>query len=82
MYCVTLLDGPFKASFKCDDEDFFTLTERKEIIPAPYLARNKWVMVESDKVLNKKEWEYFIRKSYDLILARLPKKIQSEILKP
>ena len=80
MFCVTNLDGLFRASFKCDDDDFATLFERDEIIPAPYMAKNKWVMVQNAKALNKKEWEYFVRKSYDLVLAKLPKKVQSEIL--
>jgi predicted DNA-binding protein (MmcQ/YjbR family) len=79
MYCVTALDGPFKTSFKSDDEDFVTLTERDHFIPAPYLARNKWVMAEKSSALTKKEWEFFIRKSYDLIAAKLPKKVQREI---
>jgi predicted DNA-binding protein (MmcQ/YjbR family) len=79
MYCVTSLDGPFKTSFKCDDEYFVTLTERDNIIPAPYMARNKWVMAEKASALSKKEWEYFVRKSHTLIASKLTKKTQKEI---
>jgi predicted DNA-binding protein (MmcQ/YjbR family) len=79
MYCVTALDGPFKTSFKCDDEDFVTLTERENIVPAPYMARNKWVMVTKSSSLSKKEWEYFVLKSHSLIAGKLPRKTQKEI---
>ena len=30
------------------DEDFAELTERANLIPAPYMARNKWIMVKKD----------------------------------
>jgi predicted DNA-binding protein (MmcQ/YjbR family) len=79
MYCVTALDGPFRASFKCDEEDFSSLTERESIIPAPYMARNKWVMVQDPKTLNKKEWDYYIKKSYELIASKLPQKTKRKI---
>ncbi len=81
IYCVAILEGAFQASFKCDDEDFSALTERNEIIPAPYTARNKWVMVQKANALNKKEWEHFVHKSYRLILAKLPKKTQNQLTK-
>lgn len=79
MYCVTALEGPFKTSFKCDDEDFGSLTERDHIIPAPYMARNKWVMTEKASVLTKKEWELYVKKSYQLVASKLPKKTQKTI---
>ena len=79
MYCVTSMEGGFKTSFKCDDEDFAELTERANIIPAPYMARNKWVMVEKSSVLSKKEWTHFVKKSYLLVASKLPKKTQKEL---
>ena len=79
MYCVTALEGTFKTSFKCDEEDFSKLVERENIVPAPYMARNKWVMAQNPVVLTKKEWEYFLQKSYELIASNLPKKIQQKI---
>ncbi|MNC95533.1 hypothetical protein D3C83_126830 [compost metagenome] len=55
------------------------LTERDHIIPAPYMARNMWVMAEKPSALSKKEWEFFVRKSYELVAAKLPRKTQKEI---
>lgn len=52
MYCVTSLTGPFSCSFKCTDEDFGILTELAGIIPAPYMARNKWVNVQDAQAFN------------------------------
>jgi predicted DNA-binding protein (MmcQ/YjbR family) len=79
MFCVTSIEGPFNASFKCSDEDFAGLTERENIIPAPYMARNKWVHVEKASALKKSEWEEHVLKSYKLVASKLPKKVQKEI---
>jgi predicted DNA-binding protein (MmcQ/YjbR family) len=51
MFCVTSLDGPVKISFKVTDEEFETLSTRPGIIPAPYMARHKWVLVEKATAL-------------------------------
>ncbi|HEX8334650.1 MAG TPA: MmcQ/YjbR family DNA-binding protein [Segetibacter sp.] len=79
MYCVSGMDGALKVSFKCSDEDFEMLSERDGIIPAPYMARNKWVMVENAGALSKAEWLDYIYKSYVLIGSKLPKKAQQEL---
>lgn len=77
MFCIT---GEFGgANVKVSDEDFETLTERDGIIPAPYMARNKWVKIESFTRLKDKEWEHYVRASYDLIASKLPKKLQKEL---
>lgn len=79
MYCVAGMEAPMKASFKCSEEDFNTLIERDGIIPAPYMARNKWVMVEKASVFSKSEWEDRIYKSYVLVASKLPRKVQQEL---
>ena len=44
MFAVAPLEpAPVCLSFKCSDESFAELTERPKIIPAPYMARAKWV---------------------------------------
>ena len=74
MFCVTGLDGPFTVSFKVRDEEFQEMSERPGIMPAPYVARYKWVLVEGGNTLTEKEWEHYIRQSYELIKAKLPRK--------
>ncbi|NEU07827.1 hypothetical protein GZH53_05840 [Flavihumibacter sp. R14] len=79
MYCVTGLNEPFSCSFKCSDEDFGKLIEIPGIIPAPYMARNKWVNIQEPTALSDDEWEYYIENSYRLIKSKLPKKVQQTL---
>ncbi|HEY6976937.1 MAG TPA: MmcQ/YjbR family DNA-binding protein [Chitinophagaceae bacterium] len=79
MFCVVGMSQPLMVSFKCSNEDFEELCERKEIVPAPYLARSKWVMVRKVSALSKKEWEQFLKKSYELITAKLPLKQRKQL---
>lgn len=72
-------EPPFAISIKCSDDDFADLIEREGIIPAPYLARNKWVMFESLTVLSRSEMEKYIRKSYDAIVSNLSKRVQASL---
>jgi predicted DNA-binding protein (MmcQ/YjbR family) len=66
-------------SFKCTPEQFAELTERPGVIPAPYSARALWVALESEDALPRAEIRELLRQSYDLVLARLPKKKQAEL---
>ena len=78
MYCVSSLEPPFKCSFKVKDDEFEEISQRDGFVPAPYMARAKWVMV-TDSRLSKKEWEKYIRDSYDLVKAKLTKKTKQEL---
>ncbi|HMJ71152.1 MAG TPA: MmcQ/YjbR family DNA-binding protein [Cyclobacteriaceae bacterium] len=79
MFCVTSLEPPLSASFKVKDEEFGDMSSKPGIIPAPYVARYKWVMVENPKALTKKEWEFYVKQSYELVKAGLPKKVRDKI---
>jgi predicted DNA-binding protein (MmcQ/YjbR family) len=79
MFCVANLEGPLSASFKVKDEEFGEMTSRTGIIPAPYVARYKWIMIENNKALTKTEWEFYIKQSYELVKAALPKKVRDKI---
>jgi predicted DNA-binding protein (MmcQ/YjbR family) len=79
MFCVTSFDEPFKASFKVPEEQFEELCQREGFIPAPYLARAKWVQVTNNAYLSKKEWESFLRESYERVKAKLTKKQKTEL---
>ena len=52
---VTNLGEATGMSFKVEDERFLELTDRPGIIPAPYLARAKWVYVEDANALDDAE---------------------------
>ena len=80
IFAVTSLDlSPNRLSFKCTPETFAELEEIDGIIPAPYMARNKWVTVQRLDALSDKELKELIKHSYDMIFAKLPKKIQKTI---
>lgn len=80
MFAVTNNDSPADGmSFKVDDERFLELTDRPGIIPAPYMARAKWIYVEDKKALGDDEAEALLRRSYELVFAKLTKKLQREI---
>ncbi|MGZ4090579.1 MAG: MmcQ/YjbR family DNA-binding protein [Bacteroidia bacterium] len=49
---------PVPASFKISEEEFDELSSKKGFMPAPYLARYKWVHLDDIKRLSKKQWEY------------------------
>ena len=80
MFAVTGDDIPAKGiSFKVEDERFLELTDRPGIIPAPYMARAKWIYVEHDNALGDDEAAALLRRSYELVFAKLTKKLQREI---
>ena len=64
-------------SFKASDEKFAELVERQDVIPAPYLARAKWVALESREAIPATELRELLREAYDLVVAKLPKKTQT-----
>lgn len=73
------LDPPHSLSFKCTPEKFDALIELEGIIPAPYTARNKWVMLERPDALPDREVKTLIENSYQMIFAKLTKKAQAEL---
>jgi len=73
------LEPPHSLSFKCTPEKFDELIELKGIIPAPYMARNKWVMLERLDALKDSEIKSLIKESYGMIFSKLTKKAQAEL---
>src|ERR1700692_2807860 len=83
MFAHTVLEpAPVWLSFKASPENFYELTERPGIIPAPYLARAQWVALETKDALSSAELAGLVRDAYDIIVAKLPKKMRDSFLKP
>jgi predicted DNA-binding protein (MmcQ/YjbR family) len=77
MFAVTPLEpAPVCLSFKASPENFAELTERPNIIPAPYLARAQWVALQTRDALPQGELSQLLRESYDMVFAKLPKKLR------
>ncbi len=65
---------PVWLSFKTTPENFYELNERPNIIPAPYMARASYVALQTRDALAAEELAALLRESYDLVVAKMPKK--------
>jgi len=80
MFAATPLEpAPVFLSFKAEPESFAQLTERPNIIPAPYLGRAQWVGLQTKDALPADELARLLRDSYDLVFAKLPKKTRDAV---
>lgn len=80
MFAVTPLEpAPVCLSFKASPENFAELTERPNIIPAPYLARAQWVALQTRDALPAEDVARLLRESYDMVFAKLPKKMRDAV---
>jgi predicted DNA-binding protein (MmcQ/YjbR family) len=79
MFCVASLETPLTFSFKVRDEEFEELSVQDGFMPAPYMARAKWVLVTNPAKLHKKEWEEYVKQSYEMIKAKLTRKVRQEL---
>lgn len=62
-----------KISFKCSNLAYEVLTQMPGIIPAPYLARAKWVQVETAEGMSDQNIKDHIDAAYEIIAAKLTK---------
>src|SRR4030095_15790897 len=53
--------------FKCGPQRFVELLEQEGIVPAPYLGRYKWVLLQSLDVLADVELEELLSQSYQMV---------------
>ena len=67
-------------SFKAGSERFLELTDRSGIVPAPYLARARWVQVQSVKALSDADACALVTHSHALVAAKLPTKIRAALV--
>jgi predicted DNA-binding protein (MmcQ/YjbR family) len=78
MFCVACTEPvvPPKVamSFKCDDETYAALVEHDGVLPAPYLARAKWVALQQFDTLHTSQLVPLITRAFEIVSAKLPKK--------
>lgn len=81
-FCTGSGDDPDdKFSFKVADARFLELTDLPGIVPAPYLARAKWIQVDPrEGGLPDAELAELVAESHRLVLSKLSKKMQKSIL--
>jgi predicted DNA-binding protein (MmcQ/YjbR family) len=66
-------------SLKADPEEFAELVEHPGVIPAPYMARAKWIAIENERALPRVEVLRLVSKSYEMVFAKLTRKLQAEL---
>ncbi|MGA9769812.1 MAG: MmcQ/YjbR family DNA-binding protein [Blastocatellia bacterium] len=81
MFAVIALEpsASNRLAFKCTPEKFEELIELDGIIPAPYMARNKWISLQRFDALKGSEIKDLIRNSYEMVFQKLPKKVQEQL---
>ena len=79
MFACSGMESDSRYSFKAGD-CFLELTDMPGILPAPYLARAKWVQIDPAVCqLADAELRKLIAASYQQVLQKLPKKAQAAI---
>ncbi len=65
--------------FKASDLGFEMLVESGVALPAPYLARARWVQLKAHDALNDAELSAYVREAHALIAAKLTRKARAEL---
>jgi len=82
MYAVLPLNpGGNFLSLKASEDEFPDLVENPGVIPAPYLARAKWIALEHSRALPKSEVKRLLTQAHQLVLAKLPRKTRIALSK-
>lgn len=66
-------------SFKASEDSFVILTQQAGIIPAPYLARAKWVHLDRVSRLKPAELKAYLARSHALVAAGLTRKARAAL---
>ena len=71
----------FAVTFKCSETSFAVLKDLPGLRPAPYLASRglTWIQRTDGRTLGDAELEGYLRASYTLIVAALPRKMRREL---
>jgi len=82
IFAICSIWGPgehSKISFKCSDLSYDILRRQDGIIPAPYLARAKWVQVERPGAMGDADIRGYIADAHAIISAKLTKAKRAEL---
>jgi predicted DNA-binding protein (MmcQ/YjbR family) len=81
MFAVVYNDraGKLHVGFKVDDDLFLTYCDRPGFIPAPYLARAKWVQVTDMKRVGDAELKSMLRRAHAIVAQKLTRKLRTEL---
>lgn len=78
IFVIIAIDEGSRFSTKCTPEEFEELTARDGIQQAYHMAKKQWVQIADLEVLSILELKKRIETSRELVLAKLPKKLQEK----
>lgn len=70
---------PQSIYFKASDDSFAILTEQEGIIPAPYLARAKWVRLDRLTRMKPAELKAYLSRAHAIVASGLTKKARAAL---
>ena len=76
---VDLASPDSSLSLKCTPEEFAALIELDGVSPARYTGRYHWITLERSTALSDAETKRLIKESYEMVLAKLPKKVREAV---
>ncbi|HWU75183.1 MAG TPA: MmcQ/YjbR family DNA-binding protein [Rhodanobacter sp.] len=81
MFVMTHADGREggRLAFKVADERFLELTDQPGVVPAPYLARARWVSIIEPSRFTTGELRALLLDAYVEVRAKLSRKLQLEL---
>jgi len=72
-------NGDDRIAFKCSDLSYSLLLEQEGFVPAPYLARAKWIQLHDPAALNREELEAYLVAAHDIVAKGLTKRLRKEL---
>lgn len=79
VFSLASLD-PFSFNVKCDPENALELRERyPDVLPGYHMNKRHWNTIEISGTIPDDKLKQWIRDSYDLVVASLPKKLQIDL---
>ena len=80
MFVLTDIEGDLFVNLKCDPDKAIELREQyKAVRPGYHMNKRLWNTVDVDGTIPTETIEQWIDDSYNLIVAKLPKKIRLEL---
>ena len=68
-----------RIGFKCSDISYALLIQQEGMIPAPYLARAKWVQMEQEGALSDADLKAYIVAAHKIVAGKLTRKVRKEL---
>ncbi len=68
-----------KISFKCSDLSYTLLCEQEGIAPAPYLARAKWVQLQTGEAMDDGQIRDYVAQAHSIVAAKLTRAQRKEL---